>query len=81
MLLLGLAFVLQAKEAVEKALPLIEKSARVSMAERSCFTCHNHGMPSLALGVARARGFKTGPDLPKALHEHTESALRRNRES
>ncbi|HEX7901217.1 MAG TPA: prenyltransferase/squalene oxidase repeat-containing protein [Planctomycetota bacterium] len=95
MLLLGLALALQArgepdpgnqasrtaKEAVEKALPLIEKSARVSLAERSCFTCHNHGMPYLALKAAGARGFKVDVDLPKSLLAHTEAALRRNREN
>ena len=80
MVLLLLA-ALQAREAVEKALPLIEKSARVSLAERSCFTCHNHGMPYLALKAARERGFKTDAELEKALLEHTHAALRRNREN
>lgn len=81
MLLLGLALTLQAREAVERALPLLERTARVSMAERSCFTCHNHGMPYLALKAARERGFKTDAGLEKALLEHTHAALRRNRES
>lgn len=77
---LALAVLSQAREAVEKALPLIEKSARVSMAERACFTCHNHGMPAIALGVARARGFAVDVDLIQDLLKHTEAALRRNRE-
>lgn len=81
MLFLGLALAIQAKEAVERALPLIEKSARVSMAERSCFTCHSHGMPYLALKAAGERGFKVDPGLPKALLEHTHASLRRNREA
>jgi hypothetical protein len=80
-MLLALALLLQAKEAVERALPLIERSARVSMAERSCFTCHSHGMPYLALKAAAARGFKVDPELPKALVEHTHASLRRNREA
>ena len=81
MLLLGLALALQAREAVEKALPLIEKSARVSMAERSCFTCHNHGMPLLALKAAAERGFKVDVELRNSLLEHTEAALRRHRDN
>ena len=81
MLLLGVALALQAKEAVEKALPLIEKSARVSMAERACFTCHNHGMPFLALKAAADRGFKVDVEPRKSLLEHTEAALRRNRDN
>ncbi|PYI80859.1 MAG: hypothetical protein DME26_20805, partial [Verrucomicrobia bacterium] len=34
------------RAAVAKALPLLEKGARGSMAKRKqCFTCHNQGMP------------------------------------
>ena len=79
MILLGLALAIQAREAVERALPLLEKTARVSMNERSCFTCHSHGMPFLALKIAAERGFKTDPGLARALLEHTHASLRRNR--
>src|SRR5580765_5715938 len=47
------------RAAVIKALPLLEKGAAGSMAERSqCFTCHNQGLPLLALTTARAHGFQ-----------------------
>ncbi len=45
------------KAAVKKSLPLLEKGAKGSMEERKqCFTCHNQGLPILALTTARARG-------------------------
>jgi outer membrane protein assembly factor BamB len=44
--------------AVSRAIPLLEKGAAGSMTERpQCFTCHNQGLPLLALTTARARGF------------------------
>ena len=43
--------------AVEKSLPLLEKGARGSMAERKqCFTCHNQGLPIVAMTMARSQG-------------------------
>jgi len=47
------------RAAVVKSLPLLEKGAAGSMTERpQCFTCHNQGLPLLALTTARARGFE-----------------------
>src|SRR5262249_32270142 len=47
------------RAAVVKSLPLLEKGAKGSMTERpQCFTCHNQGLPLLALTTARARGFE-----------------------
>jgi hypothetical protein len=47
------------RAAVEKALPLLAKGAAGSMKERpNCFTCHNAGMPVLAMKVAQTRGFE-----------------------
>lgn len=46
------------KAAVARAIPLLEKGARGSMEQRQqCFTCHNQGLPILALTTARGRGF------------------------
>ncbi len=55
----------EVRTAVVKALPLLEKGAAGSMTERpQCFTCHNQGLPLLALTTARARGFEIdGPHL------------------
>ena len=45
------------RAAVEKALPSLTAGARGSMERRArCFTCHNQGLPIMALGIAQARG-------------------------
>lgn len=47
------------RAAVAKSLPLLEKGAKGSMEERKqCFTCHNQGLPIMALTVAKSRGLK-----------------------
>lgn len=46
------------RTAIEKSLPLLEKGARGSLEQRKqCFTCHNQGLPILALTAARDHGF------------------------
>lgn len=50
------------KAAVMKSLPLLEAGAKGSMAERKqCFTCHNQGLPIMALTTARTRGIEIDP--------------------
>jgi len=44
------------REAVTKALPLIQKGAAGHTEKRTCFACHNQGVPMLALTTARSRG-------------------------
>ncbi|MEQ2005413.1 MAG: prenyltransferase/squalene oxidase repeat-containing protein [Limisphaerales bacterium] len=47
------------RAAVEKSLPLLTAGARGSMEKRErCFTCHNQGLPVMALATAQSRGFK-----------------------
>lgn len=49
--------------AVERSLPLLTAAARGSMEKRErCFTCHNQGLPIMALAVAQSRGFKIDAD-------------------
>jgi hypothetical protein len=46
------------RAAVARSLPLLERGAKVSKAERpDCFTCHNQGLPIMALTTARRKGF------------------------
>jgi hypothetical protein len=46
------------RTSILRSLPLLEKGARGSMTERKqCFTCHNQGLPILALSLAKSRGF------------------------
>lgn len=45
------------RNAVVKSLPLLTAGARGSLAERArCFTCHNQGLPIMALTTAQSRG-------------------------
>jgi hypothetical protein len=45
------------RDAVAKALPLIQKGAAGHMEHRTCFACHNQAIPILAMTTARSRGF------------------------
>jgi hypothetical protein len=45
------------RAAVSRALPLLQKGAVGHRENRTCFACHNQGIPILALATARSRGF------------------------
>src|SRR5436305_12283100 len=45
------------RTAVERSLPLLTKAAVGHRENRTCFACHNQGVPVLALTAAKARGF------------------------
>jgi hypothetical protein len=58
----------EVKTAVGKALPLLWKGAEGHVANRTCFACHNQGIPILAFTTARERGFAVrDEDLKKQL--------------
>lgn len=46
------------RAAVEKSLPLLMKGAVGHRENRTCFSCHNQGVPILALAAAKEHGFK-----------------------
>jgi hypothetical protein len=46
------------RRAVGKSLPLLMKAAVGHRENRTCFACHNQGLPILALTAAKARGFE-----------------------
>lgn len=67
--------------AIAKALPLLQKGAAGHMEQRTCFACHNQGIPILAVTTARARGFETdSKEVDKNL-QFIASFLDRNREN
>jgi hypothetical protein len=71
----------EVKAAVAKALPLLLKGAEGHMAERTCFACHNQGIPLLALTTARQRGFAVrDEDIQKQL-EFIAGFLNSNRQN
>lgn len=45
------------RAAVEKSLPLLWKGIDGHSAKRTCFTCHNHAVPLLAITTADRHGF------------------------
>lgn len=45
------------RKAVSKAIPRLWDGIDGHTEKRGCFTCHNHGVPLVALGIARDRGF------------------------
>jgi len=51
------------RAAVVKSVPLLEAGSRGSMLKRKqCFTCHNQGLPIMALAAARDRGLAIDAD-------------------
>jgi len=68
------------KAAVTKSLPLLTAGARGSMAERErCFTCHNQGLPIMALATAQTRGFKIDAEELQKQVKFTADFLEKNR--
>ena len=68
------------RTAVAKSLPLLEKAAKGSMEKRSqCFTCHNQGLPVMALTTARGRGFAVDEENLRQQIQFTADFLERNR--
>jgi len=50
------------RAAVERALPMLERSAKSFVAQRSCVSCHHNILPILTLRAAATRGFSV--DVP-----------------
>ena len=69
------------RAAITKALPLIEAGSRGSADERRCFTCHNQGLPMIALVRARERGFEIDAENLKRQADHTLAHLDRGKAS
>src|SRR5205809_5154176 len=68
------------KAAVAKSLPLLETGARGSMEKRKqCFTCHNQGLPVMALTTARSRGITIDVENLRRQVQFTADFLEKNR--
>ncbi|KAF0175243.1 MAG: ankyrin repeat-containing protein [Limisphaerales bacterium] len=66
--------------AVQKSLPLLTAGARGSMEKRErCFTCHNQGLPIMALTTAQSRGFKIDAEELAKQVKFTADFLEKNR--
>ncbi len=70
------------RAAVGKSLPLLTAGARGSMERRErCFTCHNQGLPIMALAAAQSRGFKVDAEELAKQVKFTADFLEKNRTS
>lgn len=70
----------QLKPAIAKALPLLEKGAVGHRENRDCFSCHNQGVPILALTTARSRGFEINTGELQQQTEFIANFLKLNRD-
>ena len=52
----------QVRTAVARALPPLQQSLLVYAEKRDCFSCHNQGVPLIALNIARSRGLAIDED-------------------
>jgi len=70
------------RAAVAKSLPLLTEGARVSKEERDqCFTCHNQGLPIMALSIAASKGFTVDQETLRDQVAFTAKFLARNRDN
>lgn len=68
------------REAVSRAIPLLERGSAGSASERQCFTCHNQAVPVLALVAARDAGFCVDAQNLVRQISHTAAHLERGRD-
>jgi ankyrin repeat protein len=64
------------RAAVERALPLLQRSAAEFVKNRSCFSCHHNALPILTLRMARDRGFTIDPAVLSTVEDKTFAPLR-----
>lgn len=68
------------KGAVKRAMPLVMKGAVGHREQRTCFACHNQGLPILAATTARPRGFEVDEEELGRQSKFIAEFLDRNRE-
>src|SRR5215467_11867405 len=64
------------REAVERALPLLQQSAGEFVKQRTCLSCHHNILPILTLHMAKDRGFNVDLAVVSAVEERTFRELR-----
>jgi hypothetical protein len=89
-LMLGLAAPLRAgetdparevRDAVTRALPLIQKGSAGHLEHRSCFACHHQAVPLFAMAAARSRGLAIDEGLFRKHLTSTAAFLDKNRDN
>lgn len=69
------------RQSIEKVLPLLVKGAEGHADQKTCFACHNQGVPMLAFAALRERGFAVSEELLENQVTHILSFLDGNREN
>jgi hypothetical protein len=64
------------RTAVDRALPVFQRSAAAFVAKRSCVSCHHNVLPILVLHLAGARGFSIDARVLAAVEGTTFRQLR-----
>src|SRR5215471_553357 len=64
------------REAINRALPVLQKSAAEFVAKRSCVSCHHNILTILTLDLARSRGFEIDASTLRAVEDKTFRDLR-----
>ena len=67
----------EARQAIDRALPLLERSASTFVAKRGCVSCHHNILPILMLHLARGRGVAVDSAVLDAVEEKTFRDLRK----
>ena len=60
------ARVVSPREAVERAIPLLQASAQTWTRERRCASCHHQGLGPIAMAMVRERGFRVDESMLRA---------------
>jgi len=64
------------RQAVQRSLPMVQKSAAEFVAKRACFSCHHNALTILTLHLARDKGFAIDAKVLDAVEEKTFRPLR-----
>jgi ankyrin repeat protein len=66
----------QVRDAIRRALPVLQKSASAFVAKRSCVSCHHNVLSLLAFYMARNEGFEIDSNVLGAVEDKTYRGLR-----
>src|SRR5262245_43922308 len=64
------------RKTVDRALPIMQRSAQEFVTKRACVSCHHNILPILMLDLARSRGFTIDSKVLEAVQDKTFRELR-----
>jgi ankyrin repeat protein len=68
------------RQAVEKALPVLQAAGPPVVKQRGCITCHNQSIPAMAVSMARQQGFAVNEQIARQELKSTIAVLGPHRE-